>query len=159
VQVFTYKWSVNWQFLPEPAFLSRQLALFLLLLHLRLLWALARARWLAPEGGLAPALRAFFARSGGGGEAGAGGKRRRGGRTARGGDADSFEDSVLFLVLSSGVAGIVASRTIHYQFYSWWAGGGGAVVRGEGCAAQGLVRSFGSPGRPSRLCRWSPTPC
>lgn len=45
LQVFTYKWSVNWQLLPEPAFLSRQLALALLYLHLRLLWSLAQKSW------------------------------------------------------------------------------------------------------------------
>lgn len=44
-QVFTFKWSVNWQFLPEPTFLSRQLALALLFLHLRLLWTLAQRSW------------------------------------------------------------------------------------------------------------------
>lgn len=46
-QVFTFKWSVNWQFLPEPTFLSRQLALALLFLHLRLLWSLAQRSWCA----------------------------------------------------------------------------------------------------------------
>lgn len=65
-QVFTYKWSVNWQFLPEPAFLSRQLALALLFLHFRLLWSLAQRSWCAAArlpapGTPLPALQALFA--------------------------------------------------------------------------------------------------
>ena len=44
-RVFTFKWSVNWQFIPEHWFTSRQLAIVLLLLHLRLLWTFCRYRW------------------------------------------------------------------------------------------------------------------
>ena len=45
LQVFAFKWSVNWAFLPEPIFLAPQLALLLLWLHLRLLWSLAQKHW------------------------------------------------------------------------------------------------------------------
>ena len=44
-QVFTFKWSVNWAFLPETAFTSPQLAMGLMFLHLRLLWSLAEKSW------------------------------------------------------------------------------------------------------------------
>ncbi|KAL4434015.1 hypothetical protein ABPG75_000456 [Micractinium tetrahymenae] len=125
-RVFTYKWSVNWQFLPEPAFLSRQLALVLLFLHLRLLWSLAQRSWLRAEGGMLPALRRLLARAGGtqpGGSGTRGGKAAAAaaaGATASSGGPDSFEESVLFLVFSPNIAGIVCARTIHYQFYSWY---------------------------------------
>lgn len=122
LQVFTFKWSVNWAFLPESAFLSRQLALALLFLHLRLLWSLAQKHWLAAEGGLLPTLRAFFARtedSTGTSGTGTAPSKQAGSRKGSRGGAGGFEDSVLFLVFSSNIAGIVASRTIHYQFYSW----------------------------------------
>ncbi|KAL4441801.1 hypothetical protein ABPG77_003717 [Micractinium sp. CCAP 211/92] len=112
-RVFTFKWSVNWQFLPEPTFLSRQLALALLFLHLRLLWSLAQRSWLRAEGGMLPALRRLLAR--------AGRTRPAGSKaTAAAGGRDSFEESVLFMVFSSNIAGIICARTIHYQFFSWY---------------------------------------
>lgn len=40
-RVFLYKWTVNLRFLPEPIFVSKQLALFLLTSHLFLLTAFA----------------------------------------------------------------------------------------------------------------------
>ncbi len=40
-----FKWSVNWQFLPEDWFLSKRLAIALMLLHLRLLWSFAEYQW------------------------------------------------------------------------------------------------------------------
>lgn len=133
-QVFTHKWSVNFAFLPEPAFLSRQLAAALLFLHLRLLWSLASQRWFAEEGGLAAALAAFWARRAGasGAASGAGSARGRGGAGKAGGGGargTSYEDAALYLVFSANLAGMVASRTIHYQFYSWWVGVGGWLER------------------------------
>ncbi|KAL4856028.1 Dol-P-Man:Man(5)GlcNAc(2)-PP-Dol alpha-1 [Chlorella vulgaris] len=159
-RVFTYKWSVNWQLLPEPYFLSRQLAIGLLLLHLRLLWSLAQQQWLKAEGGVWPALRRFFgcsplaavaARNRPASAAAAAAaevsgaraaevKQQHGGRVGSSGGAvsagssrdiqtedchgshgsSSFEDGVLFVVFSSNLAGLVASRTIHYQFYCWY---------------------------------------
>lgn len=118
-QVFTYKWSVNWAFLPEPTFLSWQLAAGLLFLHLRLLWTLANKSWLRGAGGLWPALRAFFSRRAGDAtDAAYSGSTRKGGKAAKGRGAP-FEDAVLFFVFSANFAGILCSRTIHYQFYSW----------------------------------------
>jgi hypothetical protein len=40
-----YKWSVNWQLMPEEWFLSKRLALALLFLNLRLLWSFAEHQW------------------------------------------------------------------------------------------------------------------
>ena len=44
-RVFIFKWSVNWQFLPHPWFVSSRFALLLMFLHLRLLWSFAQLRW------------------------------------------------------------------------------------------------------------------
>lgn len=63
-----------------------------------------------------PALRRLLAR--GGDRARPGGSKAAAAAAPAGG-ADSFEESVLFLVFSSNIAGIVCARTIHYQFYSW----------------------------------------
>ncbi len=59
-----------------------------------------------------PALRRLLAR--------AGRTRPAGSKaTAAAGGRDSFEESVLFMVFSSNIAGIICARTIHYQFFSW----------------------------------------
>jgi hypothetical protein len=44
-QVFMYKWSVNWQFVPEDVFLSKPFALVLLAAHAGALGALAWKFW------------------------------------------------------------------------------------------------------------------
>jgi len=44
-RVFKYEWTVNWKFLPENWFLSKQFALFLIALHLRVLWSFVQYRW------------------------------------------------------------------------------------------------------------------
>lgn len=74
---------------------------------------LALRRFLGPAPAAAPAVSAPPAATEGRGS------RRGGGGGGGGGGAGSFEDAVLFLVFSSNFAGIFASRTIHYQFYSW----------------------------------------
>jgi len=47
-----YKWSVNWQFVPEWVFVSKGFALLLLGLHLAVLWLLFRRYWtrMSPAG-------------------------------------------------------------------------------------------------------------
>lgn len=47
---FLYKWTVNWRFVPENAFLSRRFALALLLAHLVLLYVAVR-KWTQEFGG------------------------------------------------------------------------------------------------------------
>jgi len=44
-RVFTYKWTVNWHFLPEEVFVSGKFAIVLLAVHARLLVAFARHQW------------------------------------------------------------------------------------------------------------------
>lgn len=121
-RVFTFKWSVNWAFLPEPAFLSRQLAFALLALHLRMLWSLAQQKWLHAEGGVLPALHRLFTRA-----STPAAPQRKGGRKSSAGSGSGsgstdaeFQDTVLFLVFSSNFVGIMFARTIHYQFYCWY---------------------------------------
>ena len=89
------------------------------------------SRRLGAEGGVLPALRRFLFSSPSSAAAAAGSKKTAGGDTdidasasmeakasASSGSA-SFEDSVLFIVFSSNLIGILCARTIHYQFYSW----------------------------------------
>lgn len=49
---FFYIWTVNWHMLPEPTFLSKELALFLLAVHLVLLLVFLYFKWCKDEGGV-----------------------------------------------------------------------------------------------------------
>lgn len=50
-RIFLYKWTVNWRFVPEDVFLSKQFTLLLLGLHLTVLVAFGLCRWCEQDGG------------------------------------------------------------------------------------------------------------
>lgn len=81
-RVFTYKWTVNFKFLPEEVFTSPALGLALLLLTISSWVVLVVRRW-----------------------------RHRDMRDPR---------NVILTLFESNVCGVVFSRTMHYQFYSWF---------------------------------------
>lgn len=108
-RVFLYKWTVNWRFVPEPAFLSKPFSLGLLGLHVSLLAAFAITRWLAPaqRPSLLDAIRMVFAEP-----------------------HDQVAIArritprfVLTTMLGSVAIGMLCARSLHYQFYAWiaWA--------------------------------------
>ncbi|XVF72596.1 hypothetical protein PTKIN_Ptkin12aG0133700 [Pterospermum kingtungense] len=51
-RVFIHFWSVNFKFIPEPIFVSKEFAVSLLIAHLVLLAAFAHYKWCKHEGGL-----------------------------------------------------------------------------------------------------------
>lgn len=91
-RTFLYKWSTNWKFLSEETFLSSAFSRTLLLLHLVLLLFLA-LRWL---NGMSP--RELIAR------------RRQ-----------PSADLILSTMFTCNLAGILCARSLHYQFFSWYA--------------------------------------
>ncbi|KAK0563813.1 dolichyl-P-Man:Man(5)GlcNAc(2)-PP-dolichol alpha-1,3-mannosyltransferase [Tilletia horrida] len=120
-RVFLYKWTVNWRMVPESAFLSKGFARVLLGAHVSLLglfgawrwtgigflgWSWLRLHWNGPVGVIAPAavqhktpdekkkLEATFAPT---------------------------ADYILSALFSANLIGIICSRSLHYQFYSWYA--------------------------------------
>jgi len=103
-RVFMYKWTVNWRMLDEAAFLSRRLAISLLLCQLCTLGAFALFRWYRRDGGAIPLLRRALQRP-----------------TQSPGLAPSTPDYVATVLMTSNLVGIVFSRSLHYQFYSWYA--------------------------------------
>ncbi|KAL4517551.1 hypothetical protein Ndes2526B_g00757 [Nannochloris sp. 'desiccata'] len=112
-RVFTFKWSVNWQFLPEDVFTSQKFALLLLFLHLRLLWSFAQYHWFKEEGGILPAFTQFFKR-------GSGDEKRRNTTAAAAAASLEYKDTVLKILFTSNFVGIMCARSLHYQFYSWY---------------------------------------
>ena len=105
-RVFFFKWTVNWRFIGEEAFLSRQFAATLLIFHLVLLATFMLTRWTRPSGLSAPALvKTVFK------------------------PLSPFVQQrmalhlnpsfILTLILSSMTIGMLCARSLHYQFYSY----------------------------------------
>uniref|UniRef100_A0A0E0JEN6 dolichyl-P-Man:Man5GlcNAc2-PP-dolichol alpha-1,3-mannosyltransferase n=1 Tax=Oryza punctata TaxID=4537 RepID=A0A0E0JEN6_ORYPU len=59
-RVFIHFWSVNFKFVPEKFFVSKELAVALLVLHLTTLLVFAHYKWLKHEGGLFHFLHSRF---------------------------------------------------------------------------------------------------
>ncbi|KAJ1908215.1 dolichyl-P-Man:Man(5)GlcNAc(2)-PP-dolichol alpha-1,3-mannosyltransferase [Coemansia sp. IMI 209127] len=100
---FDFTWTVNWRFVGEHVFASRQWALGLLATHLGLLGVLALFVW--PRFSQSSALHVL--------RAGLGiGSARRPPVTA---------DEIAAVVFTANFVGVVCARSLHYQFYSWYA--------------------------------------
>ncbi|KAF8308878.1 mannosyltransferase [Clavulina sp. PMI_390] len=103
-RVFLYKWTVNWRFVPESIFLSRPFSTGLLVAHLAVLTAFGLIRWCQRDGGafavITKALRAP-------------------GKAAAA--APVSQSEVITVLLTSNLIGIIFARSLHYQFYSWYA--------------------------------------
>lgn len=110
---FLFKWTVNWRFVGEEAFLSREFSLALLALHVSLLLLFITTKWLRPSGKTLPqlALPLLY------------------GRLPF--DANSQEQRavslsvtpryILTTVLSANLIGLLCARSLHYQFYAYLA--------------------------------------
>ncbi|KAJ1832211.1 dolichyl-P-Man:Man(5)GlcNAc(2)-PP-dolichol alpha-1,3-mannosyltransferase [Coemansia sp. RSA 2706] len=97
---FNYTWTVNWRFLGLSAFESRAWAQLLLVLHALLLAVLAAVVWPRLSGhSLWQILRQGFRRS-----------------TRRVSAAE-----VAVVMFTANFVGIVCARSLHYQFYAWYA--------------------------------------
>jgi len=108
---FFFKWTVNWRFVGEEAFLSKRFSLVLLGLHGAVLAAFITQRWLKPArksliGLVAPLLsgRSPFT-------------EQQQQAVAR----DITPQYILTTILSANVVGLLFARSLHYQFYSYLA--------------------------------------
>lgn len=116
-RVFTYKWSVNFQYLPESVFLRPELGIALLAATL-CLWALAfQLRWRRRRFGAATTATAAAA-------AVAESQAQAG--TVTDGEAqeedpeDEMFRSIVLTMLESNLIGVLLSRSLHYQFFTWF---------------------------------------
>lgn len=95
---FFYKWTVNWRIVDEDTFLDRKFQVSLLFAHLALVFQFLR-RGLAPYGGL----KALF--------------RWRPSTTAH---LPLDSSQLVYFLFTANLAGMVFSRSLHYQFYTWY---------------------------------------
>jgi alpha-1,3-mannosyltransferase len=107
---FFFKWTVNWRFVGEETFLSKQFALTLLATHITLLLLFATTRWTSPSRQSLPNLitSIFNPPS-----------------TAKQAQISARVTPrfILTTILSANAIGMLCARSLHYQFYSWivWA--------------------------------------
>ncbi|CAN0929860.1 Dol-P-Man:Man(5)GlcNAc(2)-PP-Dol alpha-1,3-mannosyltransferase [Linum grandiflorum] len=104
-RVFIHFWSVNFKFVPEPIFVSKQFAVSLLIVHLVLLAVFAHRRWCKFEGGMLRFLRvrvfSFAAIKS------SPWKKIK-------------EEHILTTMFVGNFIGVLCARSLHYQFYSWY---------------------------------------
>ncbi|KAI1306807.1 glycosyltransferase [Xylaria venustula] len=108
---FFFKWTVNWRFVGENAFLSRPFALGLLALHVSVLVWFVLNKWLKPAKKpwlsiVAPILRLSSPFS-----------PQEELRIS----AQITPEYVMTTMLSANVIGLLFARSLHYQFYSYLA--------------------------------------
>ncbi|CAL1392411.1 unnamed protein product [Linum trigynum] len=103
-RVFIHFWSVNFKFIPEPIFVSKQLAISLLIVHLVLLAVFAHYRWCKFEGGLLRLLRSRVLSFSG----------------TKSSPMKIKEEHIVTTMFVGNFIGIVCARSLHYQFYSWY---------------------------------------
>ncbi|KIM49483.1 glycosyltransferase family 58 protein [Hebeloma cylindrosporum] len=103
-RVFLYKWTVNWRILDEETFLSNRLATTLLVGHGTALIAFGLFKWCAPDGGVASVLYRGLQRP-----------------LHPAGLVPVTADYVATVLFTSNLVGIIFARSLHYQFYSWYA--------------------------------------
>lgn len=107
---FLYKWTVNWRFVGEEVFLSRNFSTILLVIHLTLLVLFLATRWIKPTGLPLP----LFIRS-----------------VLQPPPTSTWQRNGLQLspsfipttILSAIAVGMLCARSLHYQFFTYiaWA--------------------------------------
>ncbi|XP_052200864.1 dol-P-Man:Man(5)GlcNAc(2)-PP-Dol alpha-1,3-mannosyltransferase isoform X2 [Diospyros lotus] len=118
-RVFIHFWSVNFKFVPEPVFVSKEFAISLLITHLILLAVFAHYRWCKHEDGLLSFLHSKYVAM-----------------KLRLAVLSSFpvqhvhnhasnmkllnEEHIVTTMFVGNFIGILCARSLHYQFYSWY---------------------------------------
>ncbi|XP_057439290.1 dol-P-Man:Man(5)GlcNAc(2)-PP-Dol alpha-1,3-mannosyltransferase [Lotus japonicus] len=119
-RVFIHFWSVNFKFIPEPVFVSKGFAIFLLAVHLISLALFANYRWCKHEGGLLNFLHSryvltrlrfalFFSSS-----------SEKFGKSSSSLIKILTKEHIVTTMFVGNFIGIVCARSLHYQFYSWY---------------------------------------
>ncbi|KAK4847340.1 hypothetical protein QYF36_000889 [Acer negundo] len=110
-RVFIHFWSVNFKFIPEPVFVSKEFAVSLLAVHLVLLAAFVHYRWCKHERGLIEFLHSRYVDL----------KMKFAHSSS---SSSSFKilnkEHIVTTMFVGNFIGIVCARSLHYQFYSWY---------------------------------------
>ncbi|PLW16770.1 hypothetical protein PCASD_17157 [Puccinia coronata f. sp. avenae] len=107
-RVFQYQWTVNWRMISQSSFLSPGFASLLTALHLSTLTWFTWTKWSRAfgEDGLIPLVVRGL---------------RNWRRPAAKRPNDLTADYMVKVCFTCNLIGIICARTLHYQFYSWYA--------------------------------------
>ncbi|XVE77639.1 hypothetical protein DITRI_Ditri13aG0078800 [Diplodiscus trichospermus] len=105
-RVFIHFWSVNFKFIPEPIFVSKEFAVSLLIAHLVLLAVFAHYKWCKHDGGL---FNFLYSRI-----------RSCLSRSTISWPKTLKKEYIATTMFAGNFIGIVCARSLHYQFYSWY---------------------------------------
>ncbi|KAG9040245.1 dolichyl-P-Man:Man(5)GlcNAc(2)-PP-dolichol alpha-1,3-mannosyltransferase [Tulasnella sp. JGI-2019a] len=100
---FLYTWTVNWKVFPESTFVSLGFARALTLCHIVTLVAFGYI-WCRPDGGVLRVLDRAFRRL-----------------ATPAGVRPLTADRIATILFTSNLIGMLFARSLHYQFYSWYA--------------------------------------
>lgn len=109
-RVFIHFWSVNFKFVPEKVFVSKELAIALLILHLTTLMIFAHYKWLKHEGGLFGFLHSRFENA----------KSIKQLVSSQPRPSSLSAEHIVTVMFVGNFIGVVCARSLHYQFYSWY---------------------------------------
>ncbi|KAI8446515.1 family 58 glycosyltransferase [Phakopsora pachyrhizi] len=108
-RVFFYRWTVNWRMLPQEIFLSPKFSTLLTISHLLTLVVFAWTRWcraFSEEGMIQLLIRGLKSWN------------RPASKLIAG---DLTPDYIVKVFFTSNMIGILFARSLHYQFYCWYA--------------------------------------
>ncbi|TGZ83370.1 alpha-mannosyltransferase [Ascodesmis nigricans] len=112
-RVFFYKWTVNWRFISEDTFLSKEFAIGLLLLHFTLLAAIGSTLWIRPsELSILRFISKLLIST-----------PAHDSVARRTMQARITPRYILTTILTANTIGTLCARSLHYQFYCWLAWG------------------------------------
>ncbi|KAA8901427.1 glycosyltransferase [Sphaerosporella brunnea] len=123
---FLFKWTVNWRFVGEETFLSKQFSVGLLVVHVLLLLLFLITQWKRPSQRSFPGFVSLVFSP----------------PTER----EELQISsrvtpryILYSILSANTIGMLCARSLHYQFYSWLAWGTPYVLWQSGLGLPWIV--------------------
>jgi alpha-1,3-mannosyltransferase len=111
-RAFLFKWTVNWRFMGEDAFLSKEFSIFLLVGHVTMLVLFIGTRWLRPaEIPLTSMVQKCLK------------FQDPFGRMQHAISTRISPNYILTTVLSANAIGVLFARSLHYQFFAYiaWA--------------------------------------
>ncbi|KAL9102979.1 MAG: hypothetical protein Q9163_001932 [Psora crenata] len=103
---FMFKWTVNWRFVGEERFLSRDFAMALLAIQAVLLLLFASTRWTKPSGLSVPNLIRTIVKP-------------QSQKMQQQISHKVTPDFILTCILTSLMIGLLCARSLHYQFYAY----------------------------------------
>ncbi|KAK9136901.1 hypothetical protein Sjap_007495 [Stephania japonica] len=120
-RVFIHFWSVNFKFVPEGIFVSKEFAIGLLIVHLLLLIVFAHCKWCKHEGGLLRLLRSRIAVMIMSVKKSTSASSSHKQLIYQNSTSPNIsKEHIVTTMFVGNFIGILCARSLHYQFYSWY---------------------------------------